>query len=47
MFQPVIISDGAMHWQALLLKQSEFLNKQVVRTACVIIPSLAFRKILI
>lgn len=31
--QPVTISEGAMNWQALLLKQSQFLNKQVVRTA--------------
>lgn len=39
--QPVTISEGAMNWQALLLKQSQFLNKQVVRTAHVIILSLA------
>lgn len=39
--QPVTISEDVVHWQALLLKQREFLNKQVVRSACVIIPSLA------
>ncbi len=26
--QPVTISEGAIHWQALLLKQSEFLNNR-------------------
>ncbi len=27
--QPVSISEGAIHWQALLLKQSEFLNNRL------------------
>jgi len=39
--QPVTISEGAMNWQALLLKQRQFLNKQVARTGHVIISSLA------